>query len=176
MRAWMRTLGSGLERAGEPLSLTAYLRQRPRKANAACSPARCGRRGCLARHVAKGSVTRTCSDVRSVPDQLGLSSVGDTALAGRPLRQVRLRDFEVPMSGGFYMLEYVEEIQDFFVPGTEIVCFDGRADLVDKCRYYLENETERRLIAQAGHRRARQDHTWQRRLSDAFQEMGLEHV
>lgn len=107
---------------------------------------------------------------------LGFSAVGDTARAGHPIRQVRLRDFEVPMSGGFYMLEYLEEIEQFFAPGKEIVCFDGPTDLVEKCRYYLDNETERRRIAQAGRRRALEDHTWQKRLSDAFLEMGLDRV
>lgn len=107
---------------------------------------------------------------------LGFSAVGDTARVGRPIRQVRLRDFEVPMSGGFYMLEYLEEIEQFFVPGKEIVCFDGRTDLVQKCRYYLDNETERRRIAQAGRSRALEDHTWQKRLSAAFLEMGLDRV
>jgi spore maturation protein CgeB len=105
---------------------------------------------------------------------LGFSTVGDTARTRHPIRQVRLRDFEVPMSGGFYMLEYVEEIEQFFVPGEEIVCFAGEADLVEKCRYYLDHETERRRIAQSGRRRALKDHTWQKRLSDAFREMGLD--
>ena len=33
---------------------------------------------------------------------------------------MRLRDFEVPMSGGFYLVEAMEELADFFVPGREI--------------------------------------------------------
>jgi hypothetical protein len=105
---------------------------------------------------------------------LGFSSVGDTARSRNPIRQVRLRDFEVPMSGAFYLLEYVDEIEDFFVPGREIVCFEGRADLVDKCRYYLDHDAEREAIAEAGRRRALADHTWQKRLGDAFAEMGLD--
>jgi hypothetical protein len=104
---------------------------------------------------------------------LGFSSVGNTAESAKPIRQVRLRDFEAPMSGAFYMLEYLEEIEEFFVPGKEIVCFRDSGELVDKCRHYLENEAERRRIAEAGRRRALADHTWQKRLNDAFMEMGL---
>lgn len=104
---------------------------------------------------------------------LGFSSVGDTARSTAPIRQVRLRDFEVPMAGAFYMLEYVDEIEEFFVPGEEIVCFQGPDDLVEKARYYLTHEEEREAIRTAGHERARRDHTWQKRLSHAFAQMGL---
>jgi spore maturation protein CgeB len=105
---------------------------------------------------------------------LGFSSVGDTGNTKQPIRQVRLRDFEAPMSGAFYILEYLDEIEEFFVPGKEIVCFDGSADLVDKCRYYLDHEEEREKIRRAGHERALRDHTWQRRLTTAFIETGVE--
>jgi spore maturation protein CgeB len=104
---------------------------------------------------------------------LGFSSVGDTGSTRQPIRQVRLRDFEAPMSGAFYMLEYLEEIEEFFVPGKEIVCFDGPVDLVEKCRYYLSHDEEREEIGRAGRERALRDHTWQRRLAAAFVEMGF---
>ena len=60
---------------------------------------------------------------------LGFSAVGGTGLSDQPIRQVRLRDFEVPMSGGFYMLERLDEIEEFFIPGKEIVCFEGPEEL-----------------------------------------------
>ena len=54
---------------------------------------------------------------------LGFSSCGDTHKEGKRILQVRLRDFEVPMSGGFYMVEYMEELEEFFDIGREIVCY-----------------------------------------------------
>ena len=107
---------------------------------------------------------------------LGFSAVGNTAESAKPIRQVRLRDFEAPMSGAFYMLEYLEEIEDFFLPGMEIVCFEGHRDLVEKARYYLAHDEEREAIRQAGHARALRDHTWQKRLKGAFVEMGIERL
>jgi spore maturation protein CgeB len=107
---------------------------------------------------------------------LGFSSVGSFEGSLEPVRQVRLRDFEVPMSGAFYMLEYLDEIEAFFVPGKEIVCFDGERDLVEKARYYLDHDEEREAISQMGHARALRDHTWQKRLSNAFVEMGLDQL
>jgi spore maturation protein CgeB len=105
---------------------------------------------------------------------LGFSSCGETHLSGERIVQVRLRDFEVPMAGGFYMVEYLEELEEFFDIGREIVCYEGPHDLADKIRYYLAHDAERERIRVAGHERCLRDHTWQKRLTDAFHAMGLE--
>jgi spore maturation protein CgeB len=105
---------------------------------------------------------------------LGFSTCGNThAGGGERIVQVRLRDFEVPMSGGFYMVEGFEELGEFFDLKREIVGYAGREDLLAKIRYYLAHEEEREAISAAGMARARREHTWQRRFEMAFQEMGL---
>lgn len=104
---------------------------------------------------------------------LGFTVVGHPGPQDPVVRQVRLRDFEAPMSGAFYMLEYVDEIEEFFELDREIVCFSSQSELVDKARYYLAHPEEREAIRLAGHRRALRDHTWQKRLADAFAEAGL---
>jgi hypothetical protein len=104
---------------------------------------------------------------------LGFSSVGETHADPERIVQVRLRDFEAPMAGAFYLVEEVPELELFFEIGKEIVCYRDMDDLVAKCRYYLEHPAEREAIRLAGHRRALAEHTWQRRLSKAFEEMGL---
>ena len=104
---------------------------------------------------------------------LGFSTVGQTHLEGERIVQVRLRDFEAPMSGAFYMVEDMPELRQFYEVGREVVTYDGPEDLVDKCRYYLEHDEERERIRAAGHTRALRDHTWQRRFRDVFREAGL---
>jgi spore maturation protein CgeB len=104
---------------------------------------------------------------------LGFSSCGETHVSGERIVQVRLRDFEVPMSGGFYMVEYLEELEEFFEIGKEIVCYTGPDDLADKIRYYLSHDDERETIRRAGHERCLRDHSWQKRLTDAFRTMGM---
>ena len=104
---------------------------------------------------------------------LGFSTCGDTHLTHERILQVRLRDFEVPMSGGFYMVEYMEELEEFFEIGKEIVCYTGPQDLADKIKYYLAHDDERTQIQQAGYARCLKDHTWQTRLTAAFQQMGI---
>lgn len=104
---------------------------------------------------------------------LGFSTCGSTHESERRIVQIRLRDFEVPMSGGFYLVEYIEELEEFFEVGKEIVCYEGLDDLVKKIRYYLRHEDERKAIAMAGRRRCLHDHTWHKRFETAFRQMGL---
>ncbi len=104
---------------------------------------------------------------------LGFSTCGETHLSGERIVQVRLRDFEVPMSGGFYLVEYMEELEEFYAIGREIACYDGPEDLVAKIRYYLTHDSERERVRQAGRARCLRDHTWQKRFQAAFGQMGL---
>jgi hypothetical protein len=104
---------------------------------------------------------------------LGFSTVGQTHLTERPIQQVRLRDFEAPMSGAFYVVAEMPELRRFFEIGSEIVTYTGPEDLVEKCRYYLAHDDERERIRVAGHDRALRDHTWQRRFQDVFVAAGL---
>ena len=103
---------------------------------------------------------------------LGFSSC-NTDDAEERILQIRLRDFEVPMTGGFYLVEYMEELEEFFEIGKEIVCYTGPEDLVDKVRYYLAHDSEREKIRRAGHERCLRDHTWQKRFEMAFKQMGM---
>jgi spore maturation protein CgeB len=99
---------------------------------------------------------------------LGFIVLGDTHSTFRPLRQVRLREFEAPMAGAFYMTGFLEELSLHYEIGREIVCYRSREELVDRCRYFLAHDEERERIRKAGHERARRDHTWERRFTDLF--------
>ena len=105
---------------------------------------------------------------------LGFSACGNTHESDERITQIRLRDFEIPMSGGFYMVEYMRELEEFFEIGKEIVCYTDAHDLADKIEYYLRYDDEREAIRQAGFERCRRDHTWQKRFKDAFKSIGLE--
>jgi len=99
---------------------------------------------------------------------LGFSSVADTTTE---IKQVRLRDFEAPMSGAFYMVEYMEELEEFYDIGKEVICYHDKEDLADKIKYYLSHEQERETIRLAGFNRARNDHTWHKRFQSCFLQM-----
>jgi len=105
---------------------------------------------------------------------LGFSEVRDE-LTGEIKRHVRLRDFEAPMSGGFYIVGYQEELAQYYELDKEIVCYDDRDGLLDKVRYYLAHEEEMDQVRQAGVARARRDHTWENRFRQLFDVIGLAH-
>lgn len=105
---------------------------------------------------------------------LGFSAVADIPADGSaPIRQVRLRDFEAPMSGAFYLVERFDELAEFFEPGKEVVFFEDEEDLADKARFYVRENVARQKIRDAGMRRARNEHTWHRRFERAFAQMGI---
>jgi spore maturation protein CgeB len=104
---------------------------------------------------------------------LGFSSCGDTHKSGQRILQVRLRDFEVPMSGGFYMVEWMDELEEFYDIGKEVICYRDKDEMVDKIKYFLSHDNEREKIRRAGYERCLRDHTWHKRFQKVFQEIGL---
>jgi len=97
--------------------------------------------------------------------------LGDTHRTLRPMRQVRLREFEAPMAGAFYVTGFLEEIGRHYEIGKEIVCYRSIPEMVDLCRHYLAHDEERERIRRAGHERARRDHTWTKRFEGLFAEL-----
>jgi spore maturation protein CgeB len=76
-----------------------------------------------------------------------------------------MRTFEIPACGAFMLAERTEEHLELFAEDKEAVYFDSQDELVDKTRYYLAHETERRRIAEAGRRKVLDGpHTYQHRL------------
>jgi spore maturation protein CgeB len=104
---------------------------------------------------------------------LGFTGVAEIPIKGAPIKQVRLRDFEATMSGAFYLVEYFDELTEFFEPDKEIVCFAEPEELLERVRYYLAHDAERKRIRQAGMLRARTEHTWHRRFEMVFKQIGL---
>jgi len=74
------------------------------------------------------------------------------------------RMFDLPANGVMQISDGGEYLRDFFDVGREIVGYDSVDDLVEKIRYYLAHEDERREIALAGYRRTMRDHRMRLRL------------
>jgi len=86
---------------------------------------------------------------------------------------VTCRPFEVAACGGFCLSEPKKDLQAFFVPGEEIVTFDGPADLREKAAYYLAHEDERRAIAERARARVLREHTYEHRARQVAAAVGL---
>jgi spore maturation protein CgeB len=84
---------------------------------------------------------------------------------------LNMRTFEVPGARGFELVDEVTNLGDHFDIGEELVTYSGTDDLVEKVRYYLENDQEREAIANRGYRRAKDNHTFEDRLNVILQDV-----
>ncbi len=66
------------------------------------------------------------------------------------------RTFEIQACGGFMLAERTKEHLSYFKENEEAVFFDTTSELVEKAKYYLDNEPKRLEIKDAGHRRCLQ--------------------
>lgn len=78
-----------------------------------------------------------------------------------------MRTFEIPACGAFMLAERTGEHLELFAEGEEAAFFGSPDELVDKVRYYLVHDDERRRIADRGRARVMGGrHTYTDRLSE----------
>jgi hypothetical protein len=113
---------------------------------------------------------------RSSQINLGLSDTGwhnQNAIVRSGKLQCRLRDFEVPMSGGFYIAQEAPHHQEYYKLGEEIVTWSEPDELVDKLAFYSRNLQSAERIREAGAKRALACHTWRHRFDRLFKRLGM---
>lgn len=83
-----------------------------------------------------------------------------------PVAGVNLKTFEIAAAGGFQLSDYRSDVTKLFEIDKEITIFKNEEELVEKVRYYLAHETERKHIARAGWERVQRDHTLDKRIHE----------
>jgi spore maturation protein CgeB len=88
-------------------------------------------------------------------------------------RGLNNRAFELPACHVFQLLQRVPGVGEFFAEDREIVCFEGKDEMLDKIQYYLADDagTARAAIAAAGRERVLRDHTWADRVARMYRLM-----
>lgn len=77
-----------------------------------------------------------------------------------------MRLFEATGTGACLVTDNKLNLHELFEPGKEIVAYDTNEDCLEKIKWLLENENERKKIAEAGQRRTLNDHTVSRRCDE----------
>ena len=110
--------------------------------------------------------------VRGAAINIGFTQMHADPSCEQP-RQLRLRDFEIPACGGFYLAQWCPELPLYYEIGREIAVWDSAAGVVERIRYYLERPDERATIASAGRRRVERNHTWLHRFAAIAEALGM---
>ena len=86
-------------------------------------------------------------------------------------RQIKARVFEVPAAGGLLLTEKAPHLDEYFLPGKEVLQFDSDSELIGQARALLADPAWRDTLAQAGYARARQQHTYESRLRSVLDKL-----
>lgn len=75
------------------------------------------------------------------------------------------RVWDVMAAGGFLLMNYQEELFDYFVPGEDMDYFESEEDMLAKIDYYLKNDDVRAQIAKNGYEKIVKYHSPSNRIS-----------
>lgn len=93
---------------------------------------------------------------------LGIGTIGHCC----DFYALKMRDFDGPMAGSCYLTHDNPDLHALYEVGKEIVTYRDINECVEKVKYYLEHDSEREQIANAGYESASRDHTWDKRFGD----------
>lgn len=82
-----------------------------------------------------------------------------------PTSASNMRLFEATGVGTCLLTDWKANLPDMFEPDAEVVAYRDAAECVEKVKYLLGHEAERRRIADAGQRRTLRDHTFDARAA-----------
>ncbi|MCX7014572.1 MAG: glycosyltransferase [Candidatus Sumerlaeota bacterium] len=81
-----------------------------------------------------------------------------------------MRTFEIPACGALQFVDHC--LEEWFADGVEAVKYHAVSDLLPKMRRLLEQEEERRAIAERGRIRCLKEHTYDERLTKILRSIG----
>lgn len=83
------------------------------------------------------------------------------------------RVMDIMGAGGFVLSSYCPETAELFEEGKEIAFFRTPEELLEKVDYYLSHEEERRQIARAGHKKATECYTYDKKIAELLKWMEI---
>ncbi len=98
----------------------------------------------------------------------------NTLRTAKTIEQLKARHFEISSCGTFQLSYYVEGLERHYIIGEEIGIYIDAYDLIQKVRFYLDNETLREQIAMKAQARSLLHHGFESRFNEVFKRMGLD--
>jgi spore maturation protein CgeB len=88
---------------------------------------------------------------------------------------VNMRIYEACCSGSFQLTSEIKNngLEELYTPGEHLVVYDSMGDMLEKAKYYLDNDVERERIALAGFNHTIQNHTYNHRINVMMEKVGL---
>lgn len=80
------------------------------------------------------------------------------------VEQIKARNFEIPLAGGFQLSNYVPGLEKYLKIGDEIAVYNTPEECAQQVEYYLANDEIRREIISQSHERTKNEHTYLYRL------------
>ncbi len=81
---------------------------------------------------------------------------------------VNPRTFEILACNAFQLVDDSPAVREFFIPDTDLVVFCSLEEAIDKIKYYLIHENQRKKIALNGYNKVISRHTYQHRMKYAI--------
>ncbi|KKM03505.1 hypothetical protein LCGC14_1773790 [marine sediment metagenome] len=78
------------------------------------------------------------------------------------------RDYRIMAAGGFLLTNHVEGIEDWFEVGKMCDTYRSTEECLEKIKYYLEHEDERKAIAKYGQKVVHEKHKFSDRLREVI--------
>lgn len=80
------------------------------------------------------------------------------------VEQLKARNFEIPLAGGFQLTNYVPCLERYLAIGDEVAIYSTPEECAGQIRYYQAEAVKRKQIAASGHLRSLTEHTYRHRL------------
>lgn len=88
---------------------------------------------------------------------------------------LNMRFFEILSAGGFMLTNDIPELKSIEDLGLErgkhFETYSSLEEAIEKTKYYIEHDEERRAIAKAGHKEFMAGHTYQHRIQEIFKKV-----
>jgi len=106
------------------------------------------------------NASRINLNLHSSPFHQGINPQGD---------YLNPRVFDLAATGAFQLVDWRQQLPEFFQPEVEVATFSSLTELREKIHYFLAHEEERRQMAQRSRERCLRDHTYRQRMGQALE-------